>query len=97
LIATSKKKIALLKPGIAKAPLCGGIAGILLSFLACDGKQENSEEPPFVIHGAGDILPHVSRKRPFILNGGPFAFGAWVTKEPDGPRAWLISRNGSRR
>jgi hypothetical protein len=24
-----------------------------LSFLACDGKQENSEEPPFAVHGAG--------------------------------------------
>jgi hypothetical protein len=41
----------------------GGTAGIFLSFLACDGKQENYEEPPFAIHGAGDTLPHVTRKR----------------------------------
>ncbi len=28
-----------------------------MSFLvACDGKQENYEEPPFAIHGAGDTL-----------------------------------------
>jgi hypothetical protein len=42
----------------------GGTAGIFSSFLACDGKQENSEESPFAIHGAGDRLAHVTRKRP---------------------------------
>lgn len=34
-----------------------------MSFLGCDGKQENSEEPPFAIPGAGDTLPYVRSKR----------------------------------
>jgi hypothetical protein len=37
-----------------------------VSFLVCEGKQENYEEPPFVIDGAGDTLARVTRKRPLI-------------------------------
>jgi hypothetical protein len=70
LIATCKRTNRPAEAGNCKsAALCGGTAGIFLSFLACDGKQENYEELPFAIHGAGDTLAHVTRKRP-LRNGG---------------------------
>jgi len=78
LIATCKRGIALLKPGIAKGGLQKLIKGarapkeFRLTFFASKNKQvqkkhRNSEEPPFAIRGAGDTLPRCRRSLSLVF------------------------------